>query len=170
MIFFQVFTGENNAVRRMIVDDRPPVAVQNLSPGRQHRRGLHSILLGPLIVDFRIPDLKIPEPRKQEEEDADCQVLKKGDLRRGKFRVVPQQRLRQLFLFSLGLKIHGSRLKYEASPLVYPISEKAAVLRLHSGRQTIESAGDRSLPIGRAARASAPNKRIGGRSRRRNRE
>src|SRR5439155_7865757 len=93
MLFLERLTRQNQAERRIVIDDDAPVAIQDAPSRRQHGDGLDAVGLRALVVEFRTLDLQLPESRDQEEEYDYCSVLKDGDLARRNVRIVAKRRL-----------------------------------------------------------------------------
>src|SRR5262249_7424490 len=87
MVHLQRVARKQEREGGMIVDDDASVAIENLPAGGQDRNRLDAVLFGPLLVNLRIPDLKVPETGDQEQENPDHQVLEKRDFAGGEFRV-----------------------------------------------------------------------------------
>ncbi len=79
MLHLQVFTGEDEAVGIVAVDDDAAVAIEDFAARRKHRDGLDAVLLGLFEVAGRIADLQFPEAGNKKDEDANREVLKESD-------------------------------------------------------------------------------------------
>jgi hypothetical protein len=54
----------------VVVDDHAPVAVEDLAAGGQDRLRFDAVALGALVIEFRVADLQVPEPRDEKKEMA----------------------------------------------------------------------------------------------------
>ena len=80
---------QNQAVGGTVVYDHAAVPIQDLAAGRQNGQRLNAVPKRRLAVILRIPDLKVPETRYQENKYCDSQILEQRNFARGKLYVVP---------------------------------------------------------------------------------
>src|SRR5260370_36102123 len=90
----------------MVVHDYAAIAIQDFSAGRKHGDGLDAVLHGAFLIEFRIPDLQVPDPCQQEQEDADHHVLEKRDLTGRELGTVAQYSvLGNVLVYAIGVKV-----------------------------------------------------------------
>ena len=72
-----------SAERRVVVDDDPAVAIEDLAARREQRKRLDAVPLGLFAVNAFVPTCRSQKPKIRKTKDRDSQVLENGDLRRG---------------------------------------------------------------------------------------
>src|ERR1700733_14655574 len=93
----------------MIVDDHPPVAIQDFAARGQDGNRLDAVLQSAFLVDLRVANLQVPEAGDQKQEDGHGGVLKECDLRRRELGIVAQELIRGgLRVLAAEMKSHNS--------------------------------------------------------------
>src|SRR5579872_1586962 len=111
----------------MIVHDHASVAVQNTAAGRRDRHRFDAVLQRQFVEMFRILHLQPPEAGDQDQKDGDRGILKDGDFRRGKPRIVIAQRcLLVSAVFEIGVDWgNDHKTRRRGRPGLYFISYRA---------------------------------------------
>jgi hypothetical protein len=84
---FQGFAREDEAVRRVVIDDHAAVAVEDLAAGRRDGQLFDAVALGLLVVELMGLDLQSPEAGDEEQENGDAGILEDGYFHGGEFDV-----------------------------------------------------------------------------------
>src|SRR3982750_1140705 len=94
MVELNLIPVQEQGVRSLVIDNDPPVTIENLAACSQDGRALDSVPLRSLDVDIGILYLEFPESRNEEDENRDREVLKDSNLSRGFLRIVAHERVR----------------------------------------------------------------------------
>ena len=80
MLRLDLVAIQQQRIRRLVIDDDPAIAIENLAARRENRRALDAVALRRFTVHVRILNLQLPEAGNQENKDGNGQVLKDRDL------------------------------------------------------------------------------------------